>query len=152
MATYTTSAKVRSEAGFDGNYNIHEPVIERYLEQAEAYVKSFIAGRYALASLTTNFTGSQAETTLSRITELLAAGFLLQKEYGSDAQDTDKDGYKKQEEALAMLKDITTGTLKLIDSLGNEYPNYSSASHSSIAHTIPTLEDSPRRFSMGQKF
>lgn len=149
---YTTLERIRREAGFERNDYIHDDTIRDAMEQAEAYVKSFISSRYVLADLSRNFTGSQAEDVLRRLTTQLAAAYLLQKEYGAEAQDTDKDGYKKEEQAMNRLADLSNGTLRLIDANGTEYTLYGSSSHGSISSTTPSLDESPRKASVNMKW
>ena len=51
---------------------------------------------------------------------MYAAGSVLITEYGKEAIDTDKDGYKKRKSAEDMLAAIEKGELLLLDSVGQE--------------------------------
>lgn len=118
---FTTVDDIRSEAGFDNNCNIDDTVIEKYGDRAHGILLSKVALRYNLTTIAENFTGSEAETLLIACEELLAAGYLLRKEYGPDALDSDKDGKKKIDEAMEILDKVSSGEIPLIDSNNNEY-------------------------------
>ncbi len=120
MTNYSTVSRVRDEAGFKNNENIPSSTIQQYLNKATAVVQSFVAKKYALSGFDTNFTGSQAESVLQRCEELIAAGNLLNKEYGYEEDGTGKGDYKIKE-AMDTLKAILDGTMILLDSEGNEY-------------------------------
>ncbi len=62
-------------------------------------VVSNIASRYDTTLLTgSNFEGSQAFEYLKTAEILIAAGLLLQKEFGDEALNTDKEGTKRIEQ------------------------------------------------------
>ena len=50
MANYTTATKVRAEAGFEGNPNISEDTIEKYLIQAHGIVQSYVSAVYKITN------------------------------------------------------------------------------------------------------
>ena len=111
---FSTTARVRTESGFDGNSNVADATIAEYLDQANGVVLSYVGARYRITALSgTLFTGSQGEKFLKRVEELLASGYLLIKEYGADALDSDKDGYKKVNEAEELLTQIMEGKIRL---------------------------------------
>lgn len=118
---FSTVDNIRSEAGFDNNCNIDDTVIETYGNRAYGIVRSKISRMYSLTTLAENFTGSDAEALLVACEELLAAGYLLRKEYGPDALDSDKNGTLKINEAMELLDKIATGEIPLIDSNNSEY-------------------------------
>lgn len=130
---FSTEARVRTESGFDGNSNVSSTLITEYLNQANGVVLSYVGARYRITALSgALFTGSQAENMLKRIEELLASGYLLIKEYGADALDSDKDGYKKVEEALELLTQIMEGKIRLLDVNGDEIETVSGSSAGSV--------------------
>ena len=124
--SYTSTARVRTEAGFDGNPNVSDDMIDAYLVQSHGIVQSYVAAVYVLGNFSDsnpNFVGSQAEGVLKRAEELIAAGYVLLKEYGSEGLNTDKDGQKKIAEGEKLLQRLAQkdNPLRLVDSLGNEF-------------------------------
>lgn len=100
MANFTTADKVRDEAGFAGNSNITDTQINEMISQANGQVFSYVASRYDgknLNSSNSDFNGSKAEQLLVRAETLLAAGYLLIREY-PDAPNEMTDGYRRLSE------------------------------------------------------
>ena len=118
---YTTNQLVRDESGFTNNSDLTEATLTSYVGLAHGAVVGFVARIYDITALATNFTGSQAEGYLQSVETLWASGLLLIKEYGAEAQDSDKDGYKKLQLAKSMLQDIEDGKIILLDSNNAEY-------------------------------
>lgn len=59
---YTTTGRVRAEAGLEGNTNILDSDIETYLLQSNGIVKSYVSAAYNINDFAGSlFTGSQAE-------------------------------------------------------------------------------------------
>ena len=113
-----------------------------------------VSARYSLTAFNSNFSGSQAEDLLTRIETLLAAGYLLQREYPQE-QEEDGEGDSRIKRALDLLEAILSGKLKLLDSNGSEFGLVGSGrSGRSIATTVPATDDSerPSQFSIGQVF
>ena len=67
------------------------------------------------------FTGSPAQLTLSFVEQLLAAGYLLNKDYDIQDDDGNSNGNKKIKSAYDILQNIMSGAVALIDASGNEY-------------------------------
>lgn len=120
MTNYSTVSRVRDEAGFKNNESISSTLIQQYLNKATAIVQSFVAKKYMLSGFSVDFTGSQAEMVMQRCEELIAAGNLLNKEYGFEEDGTGKGDYKIKE-AMDTLKAILDGTMILLDVDGDEY-------------------------------
>lgn len=118
---YTTTTLVRSESGFDNNSDVTDATITSYINMAHGSVKGFVARIYDISALDTDFTGSQAKDYLEGIETLWASGLLLIKEYGAEALDSDKDGYKKLELAKSLLMDLEEEKVILLDSNDEEY-------------------------------
>lgn len=121
---YTTTAKVRAEAGFEWNANVTDDLIEKYLIQAHGIVQSYVAAVYKVADMTWSlFTGSQAEAMLSSAEDLIAAGLLLIKEYWLEGVWTEADWYKKKAEGENLLKMLSDPKkpLRLLNLNGEEY-------------------------------
>jgi hypothetical protein len=132
--TFTTVERVRSEAGFDANSLVTDATIQEYLDQGHAIVLGVVAGVYSVSSLAgVLFTGSHAEDYLKRAEELIAAGYLLQKDYGSQEFDTDKDGIRKFQEGMDRLTALTEEPpVRLLDVNNDEFTRVS-----------PTIAGSP---------
>lgn len=64
---------------------------------------------------------SPAVQLLDLIEMILAAGYILAKEYGEDAAGTDKDGIERIQRAENMLKELLTGKITLIDNTGGAF-------------------------------
>lgn len=130
--SYTSTARVRTEAGFDGNPNVTDEMIDAYLVQSHGIVQSYVAAVYVLGNFSDSnpaFAGSQAEGVLKRAEELIAAGYILLKEYGSEGLNTDKDGQKKIAEGEKLLQRMADpkNPLRLVDGNGNEFQRISKA-------------------------
>jgi phage gp36-like protein len=111
MEAYTTNEKVRREAGFSGNTNIDEATITAALDAAHAVVVGIVSQHYTLPL-------SFVPESLKLIEARLAAGYLLQDEYGEQAEGTSKEGDKKVKWAMKQLDYIADGTVQLLDSNG----------------------------------
>lgn len=99
---------IRQEAGLTDNQYISDSVVEDFRISAESEIKSSIYKKYSLPL-------STIPKVIKTITKYLAAGGLLYKEYGSEADGTSKDGLEKLKQARSMLKSIRNGTLVLLD-------------------------------------
>lgn len=118
--TYSTTQAIRDASGFTANEYVLDPSIETQRKRAFAQINSVIGMRYAIPSLTdTNFLNSPAHQYLESIENILGSALLLIEEYGRQALDTDKDGYKKKKEAESMLNDIREGKVVLFGVDGN---------------------------------
>jgi len=118
--SYTSVYKIRQEAGFEENDYISSELINRYREEAELQVDGSLAIAYSLPL-------SSIPKMVTHITTLLAAGFLLSKEYGLEADvEISKTGQRKIDRAEELLQKIVDGKLLLIDSSGNELSKKSS--------------------------
>lgn len=121
MAYYSTIPKIRSEAGYDGNVNIKNETILKFQARANAMINSIIGSRYVLPIVGANPILEMLETKL-------AAGYLMDDEYGEEAEGTERDGKAKIESVLGNekkkgdLSEITNGTVRLFDTNGVEYP------------------------------
>lgn len=148
---YSTVAKIRQGAGFVNNANITDANITTLQTRAFNVIKSYVSGRYDIDDLSgSTFTGSAAEELLKGIEELLGVGYLLLDEYGA-IQDGDKNGQRKVDQAMAMLKDIKDGKIKLLDTNNDEFGATSNRGVP-ISDTTPSTDDSPRKFGVDDEF
>ena len=80
-------------------------------------MNNYIARRYNIANIVANnFTDSSTELLFQRIEELLCAGHLLNKEYGTDDLEDKTNGDKKINDAYKLMDDIVNGIIRLTDS------------------------------------
>lgn len=74
-----------------------------------------MAATYVISNLSgALFTGSQAESMLQRAEELIAAGYLLIKQYGLEGKGTESDGYQKKAEGERILQSLSDRKRPLI--------------------------------------
>ncbi len=118
---YTTTAKIRHESGFQSNTNVADATITQYQTRAYNLVLSYAASRYDISQFTgALFSGSQAESVLEQCELLLAAGYLISSEFQGQPRG-EAEGKNKVDEAKAILKQIATGELRLLDVNGSEF-------------------------------
>jgi hypothetical protein len=108
---YTTNDAIRAEAGFNGNPNILDSLINSRRIDAEDEVNSELVGIYTIPF-------SPVPPTIARITREIAAGLLLSTEYGAMATGTSKDGTAKLKEARELLSEYKSREKTLIDATG----------------------------------
>ena len=156
---YSTEAKIRQEAGFQSSINITSTVVVQYQTRAYNLVRSFVAGRYDITQFTGSlFTGSQAESVLEQCEILIAAGYLEQSQFEGQPRG-ENSGAKKVADAMATLKQIASGELRLIDANGSEFTSggVSQEQSGSAEYTAPPrLNDNPtsseKKFSVDTRF
>lgn len=151
---YTTAQAVRYEAGLQTNPDIVDTTINGYIVRAHSIVESYISAAYSLPSVQVGapgFAGSQAEGLLKGAETLIAAGYLMFTEYGTEGLDTDKDGQRMIREGELLLQRLTDEKrpLRLVDSNGLEFPRVSASSSGGL--TASNLRSAPI-FSVGDRF
>lgn len=147
--TYTTTAKVRDEAGFKNNTNILDANIDDFRTQANGRIQTIIGQKYTLPLSSSLLTNSPAAWLLDLIEKLLAAWYLLWKEYGADAEGTDKDGVPRINRAEDMLKQILTWELKLLDNAGGSFDTTGGQENTISGYPLNSTD---RKFSVNMKF
>ena len=155
MANFTTTQKVRDEAWFTNNTNVTDASISQYADRANWVVLSYVWARYLITTLTwTNFTGSQAEKFLIWTETRLAAAYLLQKEYWEDSIDTDKDWYRKEEEAESDLERIMKWEIILLGADWSEFTKNANRQDQvqKIWSGIKSKTQDPAYFSVNDEF
>lgn len=156
---YTTVAMVRQEAGFQNNPNVTDPVITQYQTRAYNLVRSFVSGRYDITLFSgSGFTGSQAESVLSQAELLIAAGYLISSEFQGQPRG-DSEGKQKVADGMAILKQIASGELRLVDAAGAPFPSGSvplnqggTAEYTAPPQLDPELTSIERKFSAGDRY
>lgn len=150
--TYTTTAKIRDDSGFKGNTYIIDGSIDTQRLRAFARINSYVGVRYRIPTLAdANFTDSPAAQLLESLEILLGGALLLIQEYGPEGRDTDKDGYRRQSEAVKLLEEIRDGKASLFGNDGNLLPEVLAGNKQSgrLRGYVP---DEPGRFSVDDKF
>lgn len=110
---YTSLYAIRRQSGFEDAFGITNETISDYRDEAENEFESRIAATYSTPLSSKPKIGRQ-------IVDLLAAGNLLIKEYGVEANiEVSKSGARMLERANELIEKIVAGTLKLIDDDGN---------------------------------
>ncbi len=111
---YTSIFKIKEEAGFKTNPYITIELVDRYRTEAEAQAEGAVIGKYSLPF-------SAQPKIFQQIVTLLAAGLLLSKEYGMEADiEISKTGQRKIERAEELLQKIRDDKILLIDEDGTE--------------------------------
>ena len=84
MNTYSTTLRVRTDAGFYGNPDVDDGVIDSIREQAYGIVLGIIAGKYDISNMRAGnslIVDSPAILILERAEILIASGTLLNQEF-----------------------------------------------------------------------
>lgn len=106
---YASIEQVRFTAGLKNNTFITDAEVFEALEEAEDQVKgALFAAGYELPL-------SEVPPMIRLVTRQLAAGILLTNAYGATDSGTDKDGTKRIENALKLLKQLIDGNLLLVE-------------------------------------
>lgn len=112
---YVSVEDIRREAGLTDNQQIQDTQIATRRDQAESEVKGgLIASDYVLP-LQDNLGNFYCPPVIANITRLLAAGYVLEQDYGPIAPDSSKDGARKIKEALGLLTEVQDHTIILVD-------------------------------------
>lgn len=139
---YTTLVKVREEAGLTGNTNIADSIVQIYQDAAEDEIDGVLLKRYSLPL-------SEVPSDLATMATLLAAGLLLLKEYGPEAEGTTKDGQMKVDTARDWLKRIADGSQLLI---GADSAELGQSSSLRIDGLPIDEDDDEAKFKIDEKF
>lgn len=149
---YTTEALVRDEAGFTWNTDISADTINAYISEANAYIQWVVWWVYDLSLFTWDaFTWSQAETRLKLVERYLAAGLLLNKEFGTDDA-VAEEWVLRIERAEWMLEQLRSKTMpvKLLDANWDEFATVASSNSGAISMTW--VSDGDYEFSLDDEF
>ncbi|MFW5902548.1 MAG: phage protein Gp36 family protein [archaeon] len=122
---YTSLSRIVEEAGLENNDYLKKEIVSRYRMEAEAEVNASLAGKYTVPL-------ESSSKLIQRITTLLAAGYLLKKEYSLEGDsDIGKSGTPKIERAHQLLEKIREGEYKIVDDTGVVLEDYNSVRPSS---------------------
>lgn len=110
---YTSIYKVKDQAGFGTNQYISDSVISDYRREAESEIDGRLAADY-------NVPFSTVPDIITHITTLVAAGNMLIKEYGEEADvEVSKTGQRMLDRAYGLLEKIENDIITLVDEDGN---------------------------------
>lgn len=120
----STEQRIRDEAGLNGNADISTTTIETYQLQAYNVILGMVGAKYDITELTASalFTDSQAESYLARIEELMAAGYILRREFGAEDEDQKGKGGTKLKDAQNLINALMSDKypVRLYDVNGSE--------------------------------
>ena len=151
---YATVAQVRSEAGMTNNPYVSDAKIDEARIEAQSVIDAALAGTYDVPF-------DDAPPIIQRATKVLAAGYLLKKEFGAGSVGTNATGQAKIDEVLGtdtkpgIIDQIKNGTLDLTDATGTVLATREHVAGWPDSTTADTdVEDggSKRAFRMGQVF
>jgi phage gp36-like protein len=134
---YATLYDIRKHAGLAGNPLYSDLRMETKRKQAENEIKSAIMGRYTLPL-------AEVPPLISRICELLAAGYIDYEEFGKDGE-----GVKWLGEARALLKAIQDGRQRLI---GADDTELATNTKVNVLNGYPDSKADDPTFTMAYKF
>ncbi|MDR3169301.1 MAG: hypothetical protein LBU27_06165 [Candidatus Peribacteria bacterium] len=122
---YSTREKIRDEAGFTNNPNITQTRVEEQQSIAYSEVHSIVSTLYDTTQFVDNnvkFKNSTAQSYLESCERLLAASYLLMKQYEVNSMGgTLEQARNLRDEANAKLNKIASGTARLFDTKGKEF-------------------------------
>lgn len=111
-AHYAALSEIRQRAGFAGNLNLPDSVIDLHRRDAESEINAALVSKYSVP-----FTKPVPEL-IHHITVDLAAGLLLLAQFGTLIDGSSKDGMSKAKDARAQLLSLQTGATTLVDVTG----------------------------------
>ncbi|GAF69367.1 unnamed protein product, partial [marine sediment metagenome] len=142
---YTSLWDIRKQAGFEEAFGIKDETISDYREEAENEFDSAIVSIYVLPL-------STKPKLVRQIINLLAAGNLLIKEYGMEADvEISKSGQRMLDRAYMLIEKIVDGTLKLLDGDGNVLSLQSSATLASTSNVYSSADDKGELYNIGDE-
>lgn len=134
---YATLYDIRKMAGLAGNDRYSDLRLEQKRKQAENEINSAVMARYTLPL-------GEVPPLLSRVCELLAAGYIDYEEFGKDGE-----GVKWLGEARALIKAIQDGRQRLIGASGTELTMNTKVD---VLNGYPDSSAGDPVFSMNDKF
>lgn len=149
--TYCSIDDIRKEAGLSSNDYISDADVDSKRRKAQAIIDGALQGLYAVP-----FT-APINPMIEEITIKMAAGLLLNQDYGPFTSGNSKSGDAKIKEANDLLTLIDNKHYILTDTLGNDLSNQGAGGIKSFpdstADTLPVDEGgSSRAFRYGMRF
>ena len=132
---YTALWDIRKQAGFEDAFGIKDETIADYRDEAENEFEAAAVSKYIIPL-------SPKPKIVRQIINLLAAGNLLIKEYGMEADiEISKSGQRMLDRAYDLIKKIVDGDLKLVDEDGNELSTKDSATIASTSNVYGSQDN-----------
>lgn len=142
---YTSLYEIRKQAGFKDAFGVEDETINDYREEAENEFESAVVSIYTIPL-------DPKPKIVRQIINLLAAGNLLIKEYGMEADvEISKSGQRMLDRAYELLGKIVDKTLKLVDDDGNPLPLKTSTTEASTSNTYGSISDKGELFNIGDE-
>lgn len=152
---YATIEQIRVEAGVENNPYMSDAFVDEQRIEAQDVINTALQGTY-----TVPFEAPIAPI-IERCTKLLAAGYILKKDYGDGAVGTNSEGQAKIDEVIGtkdkkgLLQGIIDGTSGIIDGTGAAVVDRQKVHGFPLSTTkdLPLNEGgSTRAFRMGMRF
>jgi phage gp36-like protein len=137
---YASLTEIRAEAGFSNNYNLKDTFVDQQRRAAEAEINTSLSNNY-----TTPF--SPVPEIIRTLTIQLAAGLLMQAEYGSSSS----KGKDKLADARTTIKNLQSQTSDITDDDGVSLAG-AGLSYYPLDDSEPIAPTSTRPFVIGDKF
>lgn len=147
---YVSIEAIRRESGISNDIQIDDTQIAIRRDQAESEINGNLAGTGYILPLADSSNNVFTPPIIEHIARVLAAGFVLNQDYGPTANVDVKDGDNKLTEARNLLLQIQDGTIVLIDTTGTPLNRTERVSSYPDESVDGTSEDA--FFTMGKKF
>jgi len=142
---YTALSDIRKQAGFEEAFGIKDETISDYRDESENEFEATVVSIYTIPL-------SPKPKIVRQIINLLAAGNLLIKEYGMEADiEISKSGQRMLDRAYALIDKIVKGELKLVDDDGNELGLKNSATIASTSNVYGTKDNKGELYNIGDE-
>ena len=139
---YTSLWDIRKQAGFEEAFGIKDETIADYRDEAENEFESAVVTIYTIPL-------SPKPKIVRQIINLLAAGNILIKEYGMEADiEISKSGQRMLDRAYELIGKIVDGKLKLVDDDGNEIGLKSSVTLASTSNVYGDKANTGETFTL----
>ena len=142
---YTSVCDIRKQAGFEDAFGIKDETIADYRDEAENEFEAAVVSIYTIPLV-------PKPKIVRQIINLLAAGNLLIKEYGMEADiEISKSGQRMLERAYALIDKIVDKTLKLVDDDGSPLTLKTSTTEASTSNLYSSSDDKGELFNIGDE-
>ena len=142
---YTSLWDIRKQAGFEDAFGIKDETIANYRDEAENEFEAAIVSVYTIPLV-------PKPKIVRQIINLLAAGNLLIKEYGMEADiEISKSGQRMLDRAYDLINKIVNKTLKLVDDDGDPLTLKTNTTEASTSNVYSSQSDRGELFNTGDE-
>jgi len=142
---YTSLWDIRKQAGFEDAFGIKDETIAAYRDEAENEFEAAIVSVYTIPLV-------PKPKIVRQIINLLAAGNLLIKEYGMEADiEISKSGQRMLDRAYDLINKIVNKTLKLVDDDGDPLTLKTNTTEASTSNVYSSQSDRGELFNTGDE-